>query len=87
MTLYAWYTIFNLDDFAADDLVSREFNLLFDELGIKTVLVTRGCTFGILFEGVFLSIGLNDKNPFEFDGYAVFYDEDGNVRLGIANAN
>lgn len=80
---YNWYFLTVLQDFIDSGLVSREITLNYPGLGLKTVLITRGSLYSILFEGVLLSIDLNSKNPFEFGGYAVYYDSAGGVWLGI----
>lgn len=81
---YVWYYIFNMtEDFPAT-LVSRTFTVILNGIGQKEILVTRGNLTGITYEGVFLPLNLNSKNPFEFEDLAVHIDEDDNVRLGIA---
>lgn len=80
---FNFYKIFNKAEFEALDLVSKEYNLTFADLGPKTILVTKGNTISITYEGVLLSLELNDKNPFEFDGYAIFLSITGDVYLGI----
>ena len=80
---YDWYQIFNLDEFNALGLVSREYEFILDEIGLKTILVTKGNLVSMTYEGVMLSLNLNEKNPFEFDGHACYVDSDSNVFLGI----
>lgn len=82
---YDVFKIINLDDFNATGLVSRRVSGLFGELGFKEVLVTKGNMVSILYEGIFLSLNLNDKNPFEFEGHAIFVDPNNDIWLGIAN--
>lgn len=82
---YDVFKIINLDDFNALGLASRNVSGLFGELGFKEVLVTKGNCVSMLYEGVFLSLNLNDKNPFEFDGHAIFVDPNNDLWLGIAN--
>lgn len=82
-TQYNWFFVINRDDFQAEGLVSRELSLIFDGLGPKTVLVTNAITFGITYEGIFLSVEMNDNNPFEFEGHAVHVHDNGNVFLGL----
>lgn len=81
---YDWYQVTNLDDFIASGLISQEFELVFPT-GLKTLLLTAGNLYSLTFDDVFLSIGMSEKNPFEFDGHAVFYDDDGLLWLGIAH--
>lgn len=80
---YNWYKIFNLTEFEALDLPSRAYTSILEEIGERTILVTKGNKTSILYEGVFLPINNFDKNPFEFDGYAVYIDENDDVYLGI----
>lgn len=82
--IYNWYRIFNLTEFLATGLVSRTYTLELEDLGIKDILATQGKTVSITYEGVMLSINLNGKNPFEFEGHAVYLSEDQDVYLGIA---
>lgn len=82
--IYDWYLIFNSNDFQAQGLVSKVYTLELENIGIKEVLVTSGNAFGITYEGVYLQLNLNAKNPFEFDGYAIFSSNTGDVYLGIA---
>jgi len=82
LTSYTWYFIFDPNvDFPAT-LVSRLFTLPLNGIGRVEILATRGNLMGITYDDVFLPINLNDKSPFEFEGYAVFSDERG-VWLGI----
>ena len=81
--IYTWYRIFNLTEFNALELTSREYILELENLGQKTIMATKGEMVSILYEGIFLSINLNDENPFAFDGHAVYVDELNDVYLGI----
>lgn len=81
---YTWFKIFNRTEFNALGLVSRTYTLNLAGIGEKDILVTKGLAVGMLYEGVFLSLELNDKNPFEFDGHAAYVDENEDVYLGIA---
>ncbi len=80
---YDVFKIINLDEFNATGLVSRKVEGLFGELGLKEVLVTKGNMVSMLYEGIFLSLNLNDKNPFEFEDHAIFVDPDNDLWLGI----
>lgn len=81
--IYKWFYIFTTTDFEALDLVSKTYTLNLDGIGFKDILVTKGNALGITYEGVFLSLEMNDKNPFEFDGHAIYVDDDDQVWLGI----
>jgi hypothetical protein len=80
---YSAYFIFNKDDFEALELGSKTYTVNLPDLGEKDILVTNGNLLAITFEGVFLALRVNSKNPFFKDGYAVFMDESNDVYLGI----
>ena len=91
---FIWYKIFNYADFMATDLVSRTYTKILEGIGQKDVLVTRGELVSIKYEGYFLPINLNGKNPFIKLGetesekaYAVYKDENDDVYLGIEYEN
>lgn len=81
--IFKWWYIFNTNEFTALDLVSRNYLLDLDGLGLVNVLVTQGVGLGITYDGTFLPLELNGKNPFSIDGRAVFVRENGDVFLGI----
>lgn len=80
---YDWYLIFNQTEFLALDLVSKEYVLDLQDIGQKTIKAFSGNLISICYEGVFLSVNLNQKNPFKFDSHAVYIDENQNVYLGV----
>ena len=82
---FDWYKLTNLDDFEALGLVSQKLTLDLEGLGHKDILVTKANAVSILFDGIFLTIGFNEKNPFEFEGHAVYLDENRDIWLGIEN--
>jgi hypothetical protein len=47
--------------------------------------VTKGNRISLTYEGIFLTLGMNDDNPFEFEDHAVFIDDNLDVWLGILN--
>lgn len=77
-----WYYIFTTTDFPAD-IISRTYTLILDGIGQREILVTRGNLWGITYDDVFLPVELNSKNAFEFEGHAVYIDDDDQVWLGI----
>ena len=83
--LYDCYKIINLDDFDDLELTSRKITATLGVLGQKEILVTKGNLLSFLYNGIFLSVNLNDKNPFEFEGHAIFIDPNNDVWLGIAS--
>lgn len=81
---YDWYKIINRAEFIATGLVSREVELVLEGVGVRTVMVTVGRNFSIIYEGVMLSLGITDANPFAFDGHAIYVDAaTDDVYLGI----
>ncbi len=82
--IYTWFYIFNTTELDDLDLISKKVTLNLEGIGQKEILITKAIGYGITYEGVFLSLNLNDKNPFEFDGHAIYVDESNNVFLGIA---
>lgn len=81
--IFDWYKIINRAEFAATGLVSRELSLVLEGVGQASILVTKGILYSIVYDGVMLSIGLTDSNPFVFEGYAVYLDSNDDVWLGI----
>ncbi len=82
-TIYDWYKIFNLTDFEALGLVSRTYEFFLENVGQKTVLVTKGNLVSMTYGGVMLPVQFDDKNPFEFEHRAVYIDDSNDVYLGI----
>lgn len=82
--IYDWYKIFNLAEFNNLGLVSRELTLDLEGLGPKSLRITKGNYTSILYNDVFLPVEMIDANPFEFDGHAVYVDDNDDVFLGIA---
>lgn len=80
---YDWYLIFNKAEFEALELPSKEYTLNLEDIGEKTILVTQGNFVSILYESVFLPLEMNTKNPFEFDGHAIYVDDNDDVYLGV----
>jgi len=81
--IFMWYRIFNLTDFLATNLVSRTYSLELENVGIKDILVTNGNTISLTYEDVMLSLNLNEKNPFIFEGHACYLAENQDVYLGL----
>lgn len=81
--IFKWFKIFNKDEFEATGLTSRKYTYDLDGIGLKDILVTKGITYGMTYEGVFLSVEMLDFNPFVFEGHAVHIKENNDVYLGI----
>lgn len=80
---YTWYKIFNVDEFEALNLVSKNYELILTGVGLKEILVTKGFGYSMLYDDIFLPLNLNSRNPYYFDEHAIYVDEDNNVYLGI----
>lgn len=83
MTVYTWFFIFNKAEFLALNLTSKTYTLILGDIGQKEIMATKGVAVGILYNDIFLSLELNDKNPFEFEGHAIYIDENDDVFLGV----
>lgn len=88
--IFTWFKIFNLTEFNATGLVSRTYTVILEGLGQKEILVTKGELVSMTYEGFFLPIQLNSKNPFvkESDAegevaHAVYVAGNNDVYLGI----
>jgi hypothetical protein len=82
---YNTYKIINQDEFEAAGVPSRKVTAILSGIGSKEILVTKGNVISILFEGIFLSLGINGKNYLEFENHAVFIDANNDIWLGIKN--
>lgn len=80
---YDWYKIFNQTEFIALGLVSKTYTFQLDGIGLRDILVTYSNSISMTYEGVMLSVNLNDKNPFEMSDMAAYIDADMNVYLGF----
>ncbi len=81
--IFTWYKVINKNDFDALDIPSKQIEVILENIGLSRVLVCKGIHTSILYDGVFLTIGLNDENPFVIDGHAVYLDENDDIFLGI----
>ncbi len=81
--IFDWYKIINRAEFLATGLVSRELQVVLEGVGVATVLVTVGRHFSLTYDGVMLSLGVTEANPFSFDGHAIYVDDNDDVWLGI----
>lgn len=80
---YNWYKIFNLAEFQASELTSKQLTYELEDLGIKNILVTKGNLISILFDDVFLSVDLTGNNPFEFEDRAIYRDGNSDIWVGV----
>lgn len=84
---YTWFKIFNKTEFEAKDIPSESVTMFLVGKGQKTILITKGDSLSIVFDGVMLPIKFADKNPWADSGYAVFIDEAQDVYLGFEVAS
>lgn len=83
MKSYDWFKIFNLTEFLNTGLVSRTLSAYLSGYGQKEVTITKGELTSIVYQDVLLPLGLNGKNPFVQNTFAVYKDENEDVYLGI----
>ena len=74
--IYNWYPIILKTDFDALNIPSKEVSLYLQDIGLKTVLITKGNYYSFLYEDIFLTYNLNSRNPFNFDVYGIFLKDD-----------
>lgn len=86
MNTYNWYQIFNTDDFDEEGLISKEYDVNMVGVGIKSILVTKGFSYSIIYSDTLLTVDMGGNNPFEFGGYAIYQDADNNVWLGLPDS-
>lgn len=87
MNDFTWYPIFNLAEFEATGLVSREYSLVLEGVGLCNFLVTKGNLISVTYDDVMLSLGLTESVPFVSDGYGLVLSTDGSVYWGMPNAS
>lgn len=85
--MFSWYILFNKAEFIEKGIVSFDGEVNIEGVGIRPFLVTQGNTTSIVYDDVFLSIDLNQKNPFRLGNYAFWQDTLNNIWLGIYSEN
>lgn len=83
---FDWFNVGSITEFLDSGLPSREIESILGEYGLKTILLTMGNEFGVLFDGVFLVPDLNDRNPFVIDDRAAYISDD-DLYVGVAIAD
>lgn len=73
---YDWYRLFNVDDFLATELVSRQLVEVLQDRGRQTFLISRGNLLSITWQGVFLPLEFLDTNPYVDEGMASYVAAD-----------
>lgn len=81
--IYDWYKVFNKTEFEGLGLVSKSYAFNLEGIGEKEILVTKGNYVSMLYDDVFLCLNMNLKNPFEFEGHAIYVDSNQDVYLGV----
>jgi hypothetical protein len=81
--IYDWYKIINRIEFTNSPLYSKELTLNLVGVGEKKLVVYRGVGVGVVVDDVFLRVNLNSRNPFYFDGYGIFQDNQQNIYVGF----
>lgn len=84
---YDWYKLFNLDDFNATGLTSQTKTVILEGRGQKEVSIFKGIGVSIMYDDVFLTMNLNDANPFAFENKAIYVDGNNDIWLGIELEN
>lgn len=87
MGSFGWFRLFNEAQFLALDLVSTMITVFIPGIGQAEIMVYRGNRTSIEYNGDFLSINGNGRNPFRIGERAIFLDPNGDVWLGIYRAN
>lgn len=85
--IFDWYKLFNLEDFEATELASRELIVSLEGIGRTSVLISFGNTISITYNETFLPLNLPNRNPYIEEGYASYIDENEDVWLGIETAS
>lgn len=83
---YNWYQIFNIDEFNAEGLYSKQYEIELVGIGLKSIFVVKGFSYSIIYDNTMLTVNMAGNNPFEFNGYAIYLDEENNVWLGVPPA-
>jgi len=81
--MFDWFELFNLTEFEETELVSKTLTVNLEGYGNAEILITKGNVTSIVYDDVMLPINFDDQNPYQFEGYAVYLDEEDYVWLGI----
>ena len=82
MDSYNWYDIITKAEFDALDVPSKEYTFFLQDIGLKTILLTKGNYYSFLYDDVFLTCDINSRNPFVFEGFGIQL-KDGVFYLGV----
>lgn len=72
-----------MTEFLATGLTSKNYEVQLEGIGLENILVTKGNLISVLFLETFLSIDLNDLNPFVFEDKIVWLDPNNDVWVGV----
>ena len=81
--MFKWFPLFLLSDFEALGLTSKEFTVILDGIGERTITVFKGNMVTVSYENETLPLSLNEQNPTRIGGFATHLSEGGLVSLGI----
>jgi len=81
--IFNWYKIANLTAFLATGLVSRTIDVALEDIGQKSVLITRGNLLSMTVDDVMLSVQMNGRNPFTFEGRGIYLDGNNDLWYGV----
>lgn len=81
--MWDWYQLFNITDWLATGLISRNLSIFLEGRGQKSIIITQGNETAIQIDDVFLPFNFADQNPWVSGTYAVFVDESNNAWLGF----
>jgi hypothetical protein len=80
---FDWYKIINRAQFVNLNLASRTVTLDLADRGLTEITVVRGVGVGFVVDEKFIRANLNQRNPFYFDGLAVYQDPAQDLWLGF----
>jgi hypothetical protein len=78
-----WYRIANENEFLELGIPSKEYEYVFDNIGLRTATMYSGRFTCLSFEGIFLPVELNGLNPYQLEDYAIYKDDNSDIWLGV----
>ena len=72
--LFDWYKIISIEDFEKNGTPSMDISADTQERGRLDISVYKGVFYALVYDGVYLPVGLNGRNPFIKNGYAAYSD-------------
>jgi len=84
MNIYSWFLIFNLNDFLATELVSKDYALNLETVGQSVFTAFQGNVVSIKYLDEFMPVNMYPEPMYEKLNYAVYRDDEtGNVWFGF----